>query len=140
MIKRVFVMLLSSFILLTTIGFQQVSGQTLKDQRATEKIRTEVLKIGVGPDARVDVKLSDNTQLKGYIAESNMDSFTVVERQTGSSTKVSYAQTSSVKKAGGGLSTKHWIIIGAAAVGAVVTWVAVKPMLCDGGAQDRFPC
>ncbi len=140
MVKRVFAMMLSSFILLTTVGFQQVGAQSLKEQQATEKIRTKVEKIGVGPNARVAVKLRDNSQVQGYIAESNQDSFTVVERNTSSSKSVSYADTSSVKKAGSGLSTKHWIILGAAAVGAAVTWVVVKPALCDGGAQTRFPC
>lgn len=140
MARRIFVIMLSSFILLASIGFQQVGAQSLKDQQTTEKIKTKVQKIGVGTNARVDVKLRDNTQLKGYIAEANQDSFTVVERQTGSTRTVSYADTSSVKKSGSGLSTKHWIIIGAAVVGAAVTWAVVKPAFCDGGAQTRFPC
>jgi hypothetical protein len=140
MARRIFAMMLSSFILLTTIGFQQVGAQSLKDQQATEKIKTKVEKIGVGKNARVDVKLRDNTQLKGYIAEANQDSFIVVERQTGSSKTVSYADASSVKKSGSGISTKTWIIIGAAAVGAAVTWAVVKPAFCDGGNITRFPC
>jgi hypothetical protein len=140
MVKRIFVLMLSSFILLTTIGFQQVGAQSLKEQQATEKIRTKVQKMGVGVNARVDVKLRDNTQLRGYIADANQDSFTVVESKTGSSRSISYADASSVKKAGSGLSAKTLIILGAVAVGAVVTWVVVKPALCDGGAQTRFPC
>jgi hypothetical protein len=140
MARRIFAMMLSSFILLTTIGFQQVGAQSLKDQQATEKLRTKVQKIGIGTNARVDVKLRDNTQLKGYIAEANQDTFTVVERQTGTSKTFSYSDTSSVKKSGSGISTRTWIIIGAAAVGAAVTWAVVKPAFCDGGAQTRFPC
>jgi len=140
MIKRVFAVMLSSFIIFATIGFQQVGAQSSSDQQATEKVRTKVQKIGVGVNAKVDVKLHDNTQLKGYIAESNQDSFTVVDRQTGSSKSVSYADTSSVKKAGSGISTKTWIILGAAVVGAAVTWAVVKPAFCDGGNVTRFPC
>lgn len=140
MFKRVFAMMLSSFILFATIGFQQVGAQSLKEQQATEKIKTKVQKIGVGVNARVDVKLRDNTQFRGYIAEANQDSFTVVERNTGTSKSVSYTDTSSVKKPGGGLSTKHWIILGAAVVCAAVTWAVVKPAFCDGGNDTRFPC
>jgi len=140
MFKRVFVTMLSSFILLTTIGFKQVGAQSLTDQQANNKIRAQVQKIGVGVNARVHVKLRDKTQLKGYIADANQDSFTVIERQSGSSKSVAYADATSVKKAGSGISTKTLIILGAVAVGTVVTWVALKPVLCDGGAGTRGPC
>ena len=96
--------------------------------------------MGVGVNARVEVKLKDNSQFRGYISDASQDSFTVVERTSGSNKTVSYADASSVKKAGSGVSTKTWIILGAAVVGAAVTWVIVKPMVCDGGAQDRGPC
>ncbi|MEP6819122.1 MAG: hypothetical protein ABJA18_06280 [bacterium] len=140
MFRRTFAIVLSGIILLTAFGFQHAGAQSLGDSHATEKIRTKVVKMGVGVNARVEVKLRDNTQLKGYISDADQDSFTVVESKTGSSKTVSYADTSSVKKAGSGWSAKSWIILGAVAVGAAVTWVVVKPALCDGGAQTRFPC
>jgi len=140
MFRRMFAMMLSGLILFTAFGFQPASAQTLRDQQATEKIRTKVQKMGLGTHARVEVKLRDNTQMKGYIRDADQNSFTVVDSKTGSSQTVSYADTATVKKAGGGLSTKTWIILGAAAVGAVVTWVVVKPAFCDGGNVTRFPC
>ena len=94
----------------------------------------------MGVNARVEVKLKDKSQFQGYISEANDDSFTVVQRGTGTSKIVSYADTSSVKKAGSGVSAKTLLIVGAAAAGAVVTWVVLKPVLCDGGAQSRGPC
>jgi len=132
--------MLSGLLLLTAFGFQGAGAQSLRDQQATEKIRTKVLKIGVGTNARVAVKLRDNTQLNGYISDAGQDSFTVVEKQTGSSKTISYADASSVKKAGSSMSAKPWIILGAAVVGAAVTWAVVKPAVCDGGAQTRGPC
>lgn len=132
--------MLSGIILLTAFGFQPARAESLIEQQATEKVRSKVLKMGVGVNARVEVKLKDNTQLKGYISDASQDSFTVVESKTGSSKTVAYADTSSVKKAGSGWSTKSWIILGAVVVGAAVTWVIVKPALCDGGAQTRGPC
>jgi len=140
MFRRTFAILLSSLLLLTAFGFQGAGAKSLGDQQATEKIRTKVLKIGVGVNARVAVKLRDNTQLNGYISDAGQDSFTVVERGTGFNKTVSYADTQSVKKAGSGVSAKTLIILGAVAAGAAVTWVVVKPMLCDGGAQTRGPC
>lgn len=132
--------MLSGILLVMAFGFQHVRAQSGNDQQAAEKIRTKVQKIGVGGNARVEVRLRDNTQLKGYINNADQDSFTIVDSKTGSSKSVSYADTSSVKKLGVGLSAKTWIILGVAAVGVVVTWIIVKPALCDGGAQSRGPC
>ena len=140
MFRRTFAMMLSGMILLAAFGFQPAGAQSLGDQQATEKIRTKVQKMGVGGNARVEVKLRDNSQLKGYISAADNDTFTVFEKRTGTSKTMSYAETTMVKKAGGGFSAKTWIILGAVAVGAAVTWVAVKPVLCDGGAQSRGPC
>lgn len=140
MFRPIFAMMLAAVILFTGFGLQTVGAQAANDAQATEKIRTKVQKIGVGGNARVEVKLRDNTQMKGYISDADQDSFTVVDSMSGSRNKLAYTDTSSVKKAGGGISTKTWIILGAAAVGAIVTWVIVKPALCDGGAQTRGPC
>ena len=140
MFRRTFAMMLSGLLLITAFGFQGAGAQSLVDQQATEKIRTKVLKLGVGVNARVQVKLRDNNQLNGYISDADQDSFTVVERGSGSSKTISYADTQSVKKAGSGVSAKTLIILGAVAAGAAITWVVVKPALCDGGAQTRGPC
>jgi len=140
MFRRTFTIMLSGLLLLSAFGFQGAGAQSLVDQQATEKIRTKLLKMGVGTNARVAVKLRDNTQLNGYISDADQDSFTVVERGTGSSKTVSYADTQSVKKAGSGVSARTFLILGAVAAGAAVTWMVVKPALCDGGAQTRGPC
>jgi len=140
MFRRTFAMMLSGIILVTAGGFQQVLAQTPSDTQAVEKIRTKVRQIGVGPNARIEVNLRDKTQLKGYISAADQESFTVTDGKTGSTRTVSYADASGVKKLGGRLSSKTWIILGAAVVGAIVTWVIIKPVLCDGGAQSRGPC
>ena len=140
MFKRTFAIMLSGILLVTAFGFQHVLAQTANDTQATEKIRAKVQKIGVGSRARVEVKLRDNTQLKGYISAAEQDSFTVTDSKTGSIRTVSYGDASSVTKTGSGLSSKSWIILGATVVGALVTWIIVKPVLCDGGAQTRGPC
>jgi hypothetical protein len=140
MLKRTFAIMLSGIFLVTAFGFQNILAQTRDDTQAVETMRTKVKKIGLGPNARIEVNLRDKTQLKGYISAADQESFTVTDRKTGSTRTVSYADASSVKKLGGGLSSKTWIILGAAVVGTIVTWIVVKPVLCDGGAQSRGLC
>lgn len=130
--------MLAGFVLLSAFGIQRAGAQT--SDQATEKIKSKVQKIGVGTNAKVEVKLRDNTQMKGYITESNQDSFTMFDKYSGSNKTISYADATSVKKGGSAFSAKSLIIIGAVAAGAAVTWIAVKPVLCDGGAQSRGPC
>jgi hypothetical protein len=126
-------------LLATTAGSQLAWAQSNTDAMSA-KARAKVASLGVGPNAKVEVKLHDTTKLKGYISANEQDSFTVRDSKTGSSTTVRYADVAEVKKAGSGFSTK-WIVISAAAVGgAIATWVIVKPALCDGGAQTRGPC
>ena len=117
-----------------------LAGIILVTAQASEKMRARVQKIGVGSNARVEVKLRDNSQLKGYISAAEQDSFTVIDSKTGSTRTVSYADAAAVKKASSGISGKTWIILGATVVGAIVTWIIIKPVLCDGGAQTRGPC
>ncbi len=140
MFRRTFAMMLSGILLVTAFGFQHVVAQTASNTQAVERLRTKVQKIGTGPNARIEVNLRDKTQLKGYISAADQESFTVTDRKTGSTRTVSYADASGVKKLGGEVSSKTWIILGAAVVGGIVTWVIVKPVLCDGGAQSRGPC
>ena len=120
--------------LLTTVfGFHNVRAQTEPPAQANDRTRASVQKLGVGRDARVEVKLRDNTKLKGFISASGQDSFTVTDAKTGASQTVAFADVAQVKKQGGGLSTRSWIIIGAVSAAVViVALTVVKPVLCDG--------
>lgn len=140
MFKRTFAVLISAVILAASLSFQSVQAQAGRDADHATKARLKVETLGLGSDARVEVKLSDGTRLKGYVSARELDSFTVTDRKTGATSVVRYAEVSEVKKSGGGLSTKSWIVIGSVIAGAVVTWIIVKPALCDGGAQTRGPC
>jgi hypothetical protein len=140
MFRRTLTIVLAGMILFTAFGIQHAGAQGVNDARATEKIRAKVQSIGVGGNVRVEVKLKDGTKFRGHITDAQQDSFSLVDSMNGLSKTLAYADTSSVKKAGSGISTKTWIILGATAVGAIVTWIVVKPAFCDGGAQTRFPC
>lgn len=139
MLKRIFAVLISIMILATSFAFQSVQAQGGRDTNAAAKARLKVETLGA--NARVDVKLLDGTKLKGYVSAKDQDGFTVTDSKTAANSAVRYSEVSEVKKAGGGGgSTKTWIIVGSAIAGAVVTWIIIKPILCDGGAQTRGPC
>ncbi len=139
-LKRMLAIMITGMLLTMAVGFRSVNAQSGQDYAGVAKVRVDVLKLGVGEKAGVEVKLRDNRKLKGYIAEASEDSFTVVNSKNESNQRFAYADVEKVKKAGGGFSTRSWIILGAAVAGAVATWIIVKPALCDGGAQDRGPC
>ena len=102
------------------------------------RVRSKVNELGVG--RRVEIELRDDSRLKGKIGVIEPYGFTVIDEKTSTEQRVSYDDVTTIKKASSGLSTKSWIIIGAAAAGAAVTWTIVKPAICDGGAQTRGPC
>ena len=134
MFRRIFAIMLSGVLVFAALGFQPARAQTREDGGANGA-RAEVQKIGIGRDARVEVRLRDNTKVKGYVSAAEKDSFTVTDSKTGATQTVSYAEVTRVRKPGGGLSTRGWVIIGAAAVAAVIVGVTViEPVLCDGGA------
>ena len=112
-----------------------VSAQTTANG---EKVRSKVQELSVSRDKKVEVKLRDTTKYKGYITAVESDSFTVADAKTSIPQKFSYSEE--VKKSGGGISTKTWLIIGGVAAGSITTWLIVKPALCDGGAQTRGIC
>jgi len=143
-LKKVLAIILMGMLVTMAVGLRPVNAQSVQDAGQEDsraaKWRVDVLKLGVGERARVEVKLRDNSKLKGYIGEANEDFFTVVDSKSGSNQRIEYADVEKVKKAGSGFSARSWIIVGAAVAGAVATWIIVKPALCDGGAQTRGPC
>jgi hypothetical protein len=99
-----------------------------KEARFAEKVKTNILKLGIGESARVEVKLRDKTKLKGYISAANGESFTVTDSKTGTVTTVAYPQVKSVK--GNNLSTGAKIAIGVGIVAAIlfiILWYTTGP-------------
>jgi hypothetical protein len=140
LLKKIIAITFSCALVLTAAGFQSTHAQTGMEAQRAEKTRASVAKRGTGKDARVEVTMVNRTRLKGYINDAGNDSFTLVDRKTGASQTLAYADVAEVKKSGGGLSTKTLVILGAVAAGVIITAIIVKPAFCDGGAQTRFPC
>jgi hypothetical protein len=88
-----------------------VNGQTEKDTRLTAKAKADVAAFGIGPDARVSVKLREGKKLKGYISQAGEDSFVITDSKTGSTTSIAYADVAEVQRKKG-ISTGKAILIG----------------------------
>lgn len=136
MLKRTLSVVLLLIVSAAWSGLPTISANTKVDLEAS-KIRAKVEALGVS--TQVEVKLRDNTKLRGRISGTDADSL-YIDNLAGANTKILYADVLDVKKPGGGWGTKHWVILGSVAAGALVTWAVVKPALCDGGAQTRGPC
>jgi len=109
------VLLIQTFCLSTASA---ASKEETQAQRA-EKVRAGILKLGVGPEARVALKLRGNAKLAGYISSASEDSFVVTNLKTGDTATVAYHDVSQVK--GNNLSTGASIAIGIAiGVGATL--------------------
>jgi hypothetical protein len=122
-------------LLYAALGFHVMRAQTATDAQSVDNTRAKVQRLGVGSKARIEGKLRDNTKFKGHISAATQDSFTVIDAQTGASQTIDYADVTSVKKRGGGFSTRGWVILGAAVAATVIVGLTViKPIVCDGGA------
>jgi len=110
------------------VNLQTTSAQSKADNKLStvEKIKTNVLKRGVGEKKRVRVKMLDGTKMKGYISQAGEDSFSLTDSKTKQTTAIAYRDVAQIK--GQGLSNKAKIAIGvgiAAAVTVAVIGVAI---------------
>lgn len=127
-------------LIITTVNLALPSQATAQSNTDIEKVRARVQILSASRDAQVEVRFRDKTKIKGYITSVEPVSFNLRDSKTGTSQSIAYSEIDSINKAGGGVSTKSWLIIGGIAAGAVTTWLIVKPAACDGGAQTRGLC
>ncbi len=93
------------------------------------KVKANIIKLGVGRNSRVEVKLLDKTKLKGYVGEIKENSFVVVDDATGAATEVPYSQAKQVK--GNNLSTGVKIAIGVGIAVAIIYILVISGVLRD---------
>lgn len=81
------------------VGAPNIAAQS-KAEKAAEfaaKVKTEIAKLGTGPYARIEGKLRDKTNLKGYVSKVGAESFSVTGMKTGAETEVPYPNVTQVK-------------------------------------------
>src|SRR3982750_884751 len=96
-LNKILAFLLTVCVVAMTTNFGVAKAQSTQNAQS-QKIRTEVSKIGTGPKARVEVKLRDETKLKGYISGVDKDLFALTNVNTGSVKQISYDEVLQVKK------------------------------------------
>jgi hypothetical protein len=131
--KKIVSMALACLLALALLGQQTpaASSPADKEARLAEKVKAGILKLGVGPETRVDVKLKDKTKLTGYVSEIGDSSFAVTELKNGQVRTVAYPDVVQVK--GNNLSTGAKIAITVAVIAAVaIVLYIVRGAFCDG--------
>jgi hypothetical protein len=124
--KRISLILVYSLLLM--LASTPAAAAPTKDEKAAAhaiKVKTEIGKLGVGPDAQIRIKLRDKTKLSGYISQTNADSFVITDPKTGAATEVPYPNVT--QASGHNLSTGAKIAIAAGiAVGiAILVFYAI---------------
>ena len=115
---RIFSFFLIATIICTTFAVPAFGqAQQTKQQEKVEKIRSKVKRLGSGDQAKVKVKLNNDTTYQGYVKQANDDDFIVVDKG-GNSTTLKYTDVQSI--GGKNLSTGAKIAIGIG-IGAGVT-------------------
>ena len=138
MIKRHLAIGLS--LIITALSFGLPASASAQSTAQGETIRARVQILSTSKDSQVEVKFRDKTKVKGYIVSVEPVSFTLRDPKDGGLQSITYSEVDSVSKASNGISTKTWLIVGGVAAGVVTTWLIVKPVVCDGGAQTRGIC
>jgi len=113
-------------LLMFAANLQIISAQTNLGN-SVEKVKTAVVRRSTGEKSKVVVKMKDGTKIKGYISQTEEDSFDLTDSKTKQTTAVAYRDVAQVKKQGLSKGAKIALGIGiAAAVTVVVLGVAIS--------------
>ncbi len=111
--------------LIINLAFSSFAFAQTQD-RATEKIKIKVAKLGTGGKT-IEVKFKDKTKIKGYITEIKDDHFVLVSKSNSASTNISYDKVKNVQPI---LATYRKILLGVAAgafaFGIIATIVVLR--------------
>jgi hypothetical protein len=126
MFKKVCSVVLSALLLQAAAIHAFAATSAEKEAKRAEKVRTQLVKLGTGADARIKLILRDKTKLEGFVSEAGADTFAVTDRE-GKTTTVEYSQVSKAK--GHNLSTGAKIAIGigiGAGVTLLILWIIIE--------------
>ena len=97
--KKALSLLVTGLLMQTVFCFETAFASSGAEKQAqfAKKVKVGIGKLGVGREARVEIKLRDKTKLAGYVNEVNENSFVVTNPITDASTTVAYGDVAQVK-------------------------------------------
>jgi hypothetical protein len=125
--------LLAAAVAQPSLGFGPVMAPSISMKGATfaEKVKLEIAKLGIGPEARIKVKLKDKTRLDGYVSEAGEEHFIVTDLRTGRESTVAYPEVVQVQGHNLSKGAKIAIAVGVIA-GVIIVLYIVRGAFCDG--------
>ncbi|MDQ3817148.1 MAG: hypothetical protein M3362_05595 [Acidobacteriota bacterium] len=111
MLRRCGVLFIAALLIPTNTTVSLCAQRAARgDERAADKVMKSIIKLGVGPEARVRVELRDGTRLVGYVSEAGPDTFTVTDLTSGKTTRIEYTQVKRVV----GSNSRTGVVVGRA--------------------------
>lgn len=133
MLKRSFTLTLAVLLLNLFFVAPVDAGSSLtKEEKRLAKFKQQIAKAGIGPQARVGIRLRDKTEVIGFVSAAGDDYLVITDAKTAAVTNLKYAQIQRIKlmsTVGSTMSSRTTpagifkkVIIG---VGLVLTAVAI---------------
>ena len=121
MLKKLMCLVLCCLLMLMSSS-TSISAQTQSNMDSSAaKIKEKIIKRGTGEKKRITVKMSDGTELKGYVNQIGEDSFDFKNSNTGQIKTVAYGDVKQLKGKGPNIG----LIVGLSVVAAVGIIAAV---------------
>ena len=95
--RIVSITLVASLLNILCVAPVAAASREVKEAKRIKIVKTQIIRIGTGPKARIAIRLRDKTELKGYVSETTDDYFVITDETTNTATTVNYAQVEKIK-------------------------------------------
>src|ERR1043165_7339805 len=68
-----------------------------REAKLAQSVKTTIQKLGIGPNAKVEVELKSGIKVKGYVTAINGESFSVMDAGSGNVVEIPYPAASKAK-------------------------------------------
>lgn len=110
--------ILLSVLLTSSVCVSSTPAQADKESQRVDRVKRQVNKIGV--DERVEVRLTDSTRVKGRISLIGDNYLVLVDRKTGDSTTLKFAQVKQIRTPLDNPFSDPAVLIGLAVIPAII--------------------